>query len=363
MLVCNSSGAAVDAQASHKKDLAFGETNNKRKRNMPFFWRRSILAASGILLGTGVFLVSDAAMAQPYPSHPVKIVVPFPAGGSNDIIARILAQKLTERNGQTFLVENRGGAGGNIGADAVASSDPDGYTLLLTAPPPLTPNIALYKKLRFDPPKAFAPVALVASVPIVLVVHPSIGARTVKELVALAKANPGTLNFGSSGNGSTNHLAGELLKSMTGINIVHIPYKGAAPGMNDLIAGHIPMMFDNMPGVLPQVQGKFINAIAVAGASRASAMPEVPTVAESGVPGFEAFSWFGLVAPARTPAPVLAKLEGEVEAILKMPDVQKRFTELGAEPGTISDKAFETFLAEETTKWTKIIQASGATME
>jgi tripartite-type tricarboxylate transporter receptor subunit TctC len=336
---------------------------NKRKRNMQPFWRRSILVASGIVFCAGVFLLGDAAMAQPYPSHPVKIVVPFPAGGSNDIIARILAQKLTERNGQTFLVENRGGAGGNIGAEAVASSDPDGYTLLLTAPPPLTTNVALYKKLPFDPPKAFAPVALVASVPIVLVVHPSIGARTVKELVALARANPGTLNFGSSGNGSTNHLAGELLKSMTDIKIVHVPYKGAAPAMNDLIAGHIPMMFDNMPGVLPQVQGKFINAIAVAGASRASALPDVPTVAESGVPGFEAVSWFGLVAPAKTPAPVLAKLESEVDTILRMPDVQKRFTELGAEPGTISGKAFEKFLADETAKWSKIIQASGATME
>jgi tripartite-type tricarboxylate transporter receptor subunit TctC len=329
----------------------------KRKRNMPPFCRRSILAACCALLFGG------AAMAEPYPSHPVKIVVPYPAGGSNDIIARILAQKLTERNGQPFLVENRGGASGNIGAEAVASSDPDGYTLLLTAPPPLTTNTALYKNLKFDPSRAFAPVSLVASVPIVLVVHPSVAARTVKELVALAKAKPGTLDFGSSGNGSTNHLAGELLKSMTGIDIVHVPYKGAAPAMNDLIGGHIPMMFDNMPAVLPQVQSHVINAIAVAGANRASAMPDVPTVAESGVSGFEASSWFGLVAPAKTPAPVLAKLEGEVEAVLKMPEVQKRLTELGAEPGTISGDAFGKYLADETVKWAKIIRASGVTMD
>lgn len=323
---------------------------------MQLLCRRSVLVAGcALLFGT-------AAMAQGYPSHPVKIVVPFPAGGSNDIIARILAQKLTERNGQTFLVENRGGAGGNIGADAVASSDPDGYTLLLTAPPSLTTNVALYKDLKFDPAKAFAPVSLVASVPIVLMVHPSVEAKNVGELVALAKAKPGSLSFGSSGNGSTNHLAGELLKSMTGINIVHVPYRGAAPAMNDLIAGHIPFMFDNMPAVLPQVQGKFVNAIAVAGAARASALPDVPTVAESGIPGFEASAWFGLVAPAKTPAPVLAKLQADVDAILKMPDIQKRFAELGAEPGAISGEAFGKFLADETEKWTKIIRESGATM-
>ncbi len=325
---------------------------------MPPFRRRAILVACCAILSGG------AAIAEPsYPSHPVKIVVPFPAGGSNDIVARILAQKLTERDGQTFLVENRGGAGGNIGSDAVAASEPDGYTLLLTAPPPLTINIALYKDLKYDPAKAFAPVALVASVPIVLAVHPSLGVKNVRELVAFAKAKPGVLNFGSSGNGSTNHLAGELLKSMTGIDIVHIPYKGAAPAMNDLIAGHIPMMFDNIPAVLPQVQGKFINAIAVAGAQRASALPDVPTVAESGVPGFEASAWFGLVAPANTPAAVLAKLEGDVDAILKMPDVQKRFSELGAEPGTLSGEAFGKFLAEETAKWTRIIRESGAKMD
>jgi tripartite-type tricarboxylate transporter receptor subunit TctC len=318
--------------------------------------RRALLVVLSALLFGGT------ATAQDYPSRPVKIVVPFPAGGSNDIIARILAQKLGERTGQTFLIENRGGAGGNIGADAVATSEPDGYTLLLTAPPPLTINAALYKSLPYDPAKAFAPISLVASVPIVLAVNPSVEANNVGELIALAKAKPGTLNFGSSGNGSTNHLAGELLKSMTGINIVHLPYRGAAPAMNDLIAGHIPMMFDNIPAVLPQVQGKAIKAIAVAGAKRASALPDVPTVAESGVPGFEASAWFGLVAPAKTPAPVLAKLEGEVDAILKMPDVQKRFTELGAEPGNISGTAFGQFLAEETAKWTKIIQSSGATI-
>ena len=335
------------------------------------FCRRSTLIACGIAMfaGSALSLAGSAwlagdALAENYPSHAVKIVVPFPAGGSNDIIARVVAQKLSERNnGQTFYVENRGGAGGNIGAEAVASSDPDGYTLLLTAPPPLTINAALYRDLRYDPTVAFAPVGLMASVPIVLAVHPSLGIANVKELITLAKAKPGTLFFGSSGNGSTNHLAGELLKSMTGIDIVHVPYKGAAPAMNDLVAGHIPMMFDNIPAVLPQVKGKNINAIAVAGSKRAGALRDVPTVAESGVPGFEASAWFGLVAPAKTPAPVLAKLEGDIDAILKMPDVQKRFDELGAELGTVSGPAFGKFLAEETAKWTKIIRESGAKVD
>jgi len=319
-------------------------------------WRRTFLAACAAVLFSG------SAGAQDYPSRPVKIIVPFPAGGSNDIIARIVAQKLTERNGQTFLVENRGGAGGNIGAETVATAEPDGYTLLLTAPPPLTINGSLYKKLPFDPAKAFAPVALIASVPIVLVVNPSVPAKNVGELIALAKAKPGTLNFGSSGIGSTNHLAGELLKSVAGIDIVHVPYRGAAPAMNDLLAGQIPFMFDNMPAVLPQVQGKAINAIAVAGARRAEALPDVPVVAET-IPGFEASSWFGLVAPAKTPRPALAKLSGELEAILKMADVKKRLAELGAEPGTVFGEAFGQFMTDETAKWGKIIKASGATVD
>ena len=322
-----------------------------------------LLSRRSLLVASSAAMLGSAALAQNYPARPVKIVVPFPPGGSNDIVARVIAQKLTERSGQTFIVENRAGAGGNIGAEAVATAEPDGYTLLLAAPPPLTVNAALYKNLKFDPAKAFAPVSLVATVPIVLAVHPSVGVKNVAELLALAKAKPGTLNFGSSGNGSTNHLAGELLKSMARIDLVHVPYKGAAPAMNDLVAGHIPMMFDNMPAVLPQVKGRKIIAIAVAGATRASAMPEVPTVAESGVAGFDASSWFGLVAPAGTPATVLAKLVGEIDAILKLPDVQLRFEQLGAQPGTVSEAAFGRFLADETTKWAKIILESGAKVD
>jgi tripartite-type tricarboxylate transporter receptor subunit TctC len=315
-----------------------------------------------LLAVCGAVLFCGFALAQEYPSHPVRIVVPFPAGGSNDIIARIVAQKLTERFGRSFFVENRGGAGGNIGAEAVATSEADGYTLLLTAPPPLTINKSLYKNLPFDPARSFAPVALIASVPIVLVVHPSMGVKNVAELVALARAKPGKLNFGSSGIGSTNHLAGELLKTVAGIDIVHIPYKGAAPAMNDLLAGTIPMMFDNMPAVLPQVQGGSIDAIAVAGEKRADALPDVPTVAET-LPGFVASAWFGLVAPAKTPAPIREILIKELDGILKLPDVRKRFSDLGAEPGSFAGDAFGSFLADETVKWAKIIQASGATTD
>lgn len=294
-----------------------------------------------------------------FPTKSVKIVVPFPPGGSNDVIARVLAQRLSEQTGQPFIVDNRGGAAGNIGADAVAKADPDGYTLLLTASPPLTSNVALYEPMPFDPAKAFAPVSLVASVPIILVTHPSMGATNVKDIVAQAKAKPGAINFGSSGKGSTNHLAGELLKSRSNIDIVHVPYKGAAPALNDLLAGHIPMMFDNLPALVPHIRSKAILPVAVAGASRVKSLPEVPTVAEAGLAGFNASAWFGLVAPARTPAPVLAKLQADVEAALKNPDLRKRFEELGAEPGTLSGEAFRRFMNDETVQWVKIIKAAG----
>jgi tripartite-type tricarboxylate transporter receptor subunit TctC len=303
------------------------------------------------------------AAAQSYPIRTVHVVVPYPAGGSNDIIARILAQKLFESFGQQVVVENRGGANGNVGAAVVAASPPDGYTLLLTAPGPLTANAKLYRNLPFDPDKDFAPIALVASVPIVLMVNPALPVKTVEELIALAKEKPGAINFGSSGNGSTNHLAGELFKSMAHINIVHVPYKGAAPAMNDLLGGHIPMLFDNMPAVLPQVQSGRVRALAVAGMTRARALPALPTVAESGLPGFEASAWFGLVAPAATPAPVLTRITHDVMEILQTPEIDQRFKELGAEPGTLSGAAFGAFLRSETVKWSKVIEQSGAKLD
>ncbi len=309
---------------------------------------------------TVLLSLAASPQAQDYPNRTVKIVVPYPPGGSNDVIARILAQRQSEDLKQQFIVENRAGANGNVGAASVATGDADGYTLFLTAPGPLTINQTLYSKLGFDPSKDFAPIALVASVPIVLMVHPDMKAANVKELIAIAQAQPGKLNFGSSGIGSTNHLAGELLKNMGKVDMVHVAYKGAAPAMNDLIAGHIPIMFDNMPAALPQVAGNKVRALAVAGDKRAAAMPNVPTVAESGLPGFEASAWFGLVAPAKTPPAVLAKLTDAVNKALKSPDVVKRFQDLGAEPGTSSGADYGALLQAETKKWADVIKASGA---
>jgi len=320
--------------------------------------------ALGLTIGlTLALLPASPAAAASFPEKPVRIVVPFPAGGSNDVIARLVGAKLGEQWGQTVVIENRGGGGGNIGADAVARSAPDGTTLLLTAPGPLAINQALYAKLSFDPGKDFAPVALIASVPIVLAVHPDVKAKTVGELVALAKAAPGTMNFGSSGNGSTNHLAGELFKARAGIDIVHIPYRGAAPAMNDLIAGQIQMMFDNMPAIRPQVIGGTIRGVAVAGAARSSLFPDLPTMTEAGVADFEASSWFGMVAPAATPPEVLSQLTASVGKVLQDPDVVKRLAEIGAEPGALSGAAFGAFLRSETEKWGKVATSAGVKLD
>ena len=303
------------------------------------------------------------AFAQDYPNRPVRIIVPYPAGGSNDIAARIVAQKLSEKHQKQFLVENRGGGGGNIGMEAVATSAPDGYTLLLSAPGPLTANFALFKNLPVNPSTAFAPIALVGSTPILVVAHPSFPAKNGTELVALAKAKPGSINYGSQGNGSSSHLATELLKYMTGINLLHVPYRGAAPAMNDLVAGHVPMLMDSMPGVISQVKAGTIKPLAIGSLKRSKLLPDVATVDESMAKGYEALAWYGLVAPAGTPAPVLDLLSKDVAEILKMPDVITRFDELGIDPGTVTGAAFGTFLKNETAKWTKVIEVSGARVD
>jgi tripartite-type tricarboxylate transporter receptor subunit TctC len=298
--------------------------------------------------------------AQNYPERVVRIVNPYPPGGSVDVMARILAQKLSDNLGQQFIVENRAGGGGNTGSDFVAKAEPDGYTLLFTAPGPLTVNQTLYSKLSFDPAKDFAPIALFATAPIVLIVNPAVPANDVRQLIALAKKEPGKINFASAGNGTTNHLSGELFKSMAQIDIVHVPYRGAGPAMNDLVGGHVQMFFDLMPVVLPQIAAGKVRALANAGARRPAALPNVPTVAEQGLAGFDASSWYGLVAPAKTPEPVLAKLRDEVAKALKAPDMVARIHELGSEPGTAFGKDFGTFMAAETGKWAEVIRASGA---
>jgi tripartite-type tricarboxylate transporter receptor subunit TctC len=298
--------------------------------------------------------------AQNYPERVVRIVNPYPPGGSVDVMARILAQKLSDNLGQQFIVENRSGGGGNTGSDFVAKAEPDGYTLLFTAPGPLTVNQTLYSKLSFDPATDFAPIALFATAPIVLIVNPAVPANDVQGLIALAKKEPGKINFASAGNGTTNHLSGELFKSMAQIDIVHVPYRGAGPAMNDLVGGHVQMFFDLMPVVLPQIAAGKVRALANAGIRRPAALPNVPTVAEQGLAGFDASSWYGLVAPAKTPEPVLAKLRDEVAKALKAPDMVARMHELGSEPGTAFGKDFGAFLAAETRKWADVIRASGA---
>jgi tripartite-type tricarboxylate transporter receptor subunit TctC len=299
-------------------------------------------------------------VAQNYPERVVRIVNPYPPGGSVDVMARILAQKLSDNLGQQFIVENRSGGGGNTGSDFVAKAEPDGHTLLFTAPGPLTVNQTLYSKLSFDPATDFAPIALFATAPIVLIVNPAVPAKDVRELIALAKKEPGKINFASAGNGTTNHLSGELFKSMAQVDIVHVPYRGAGPAMNDLVGGHVQMFFDLMPVVLPQIAAGKVRALANAGARRPAALPNVPTVAEQGLAGFDASSWYGLVAPAKTPEAVLAKLREEVAKALKAPDMVARIHELGSEPGTVSGKDFGAFLAAETRKWADVIRTSGA---
>jgi len=307
-----------------------------------------------------LLVLTMQATAEHYPDRVVRIVNPYPPGGSVDVMARILAQKLLDNLGQQFIVENRSGGGGNTGSDYVAKAEPDGYTLLFTAPGPLTVNQTLYTKLAFDPAEDFAPIALFATAPIVLIVNPAVPANNVQELIALAKKEPGKINFASAGNGTTNHLSGELFKSRADIDIVHVPYRGAGPAMNDIVGGHVQMFFDLMPVVLPQIATGKVRALANAGAKRPSALPDVPTIAEQGLAGFDASSWYGLVAPARTPEPVLAKLRDEVAKALKAPDMIARIHELGSEPGTVFGSDFGAFMAAETRKWADVIRTSGA---
>ena len=304
---------------------------------------------------------SGRAAAQPaWPDRPVRVVVPFPPGGSNDIVARLLCEVLRERTGQPWIVENRSGAGGNVGADSVAKAAPDGTTLLLTAPGPLTINNALFPSMPYVAARDLAPLALVATVPIVLMTGPELPARDVPGLIALAKAQPGRIAFGSSGNGSTNHLAGELFRSMAGIDIVHVPYRGAAPAMTDLVGGQIGMMFDNLPAVLPQVRDGRVRALAVAGGKRAAALPEVPTMAEAGLPGFEAEAWFGLAGPIGMAPPLRARVEALVTEALRDAGLRAKLAAAGAEPGSLAGEGFAAFLGRERATWARVIEASGA---
>jgi tripartite-type tricarboxylate transporter receptor subunit TctC len=302
------------------------------------------------------------ASAQNYPSRSITIVIPFPAGGSADTLARLIGAKLSESLGQAVVVENKPGAGGNLGTDAVAKAAPDGYTLLLT-PSSIAIAPALYTKLPFDPIKDFAPVTLVGSIPMVVVVYPEFPPKTLLELIALAKAKPGEISYASAGNGSTNHLAVELFKIKTGIDMLHIPYRGNPLAIVDVIAGRVPVFFDFVLTGLPHVREGKVRALAVTGAHRSSVMPDVPTVAEAGVPGFEASTWFGVYAPAGTKPAIVEKLNTEILAVLAMPAIRDRLTGLGVDILAEGPQGLAALTKSDLEKWGPIVQKAGVKLD
>ncbi|HLX22208.1 MAG TPA: tripartite tricarboxylate transporter substrate binding protein [Usitatibacter sp.] len=305
-------------------------------------------------------MLSFHAGAMPYPTKPIHFVVPYPAGGPLDAVARLLGQRVSERLKQPVIVENKPGAGGNIGADFVAKSPADGYTILMGAVATHAINPTLYASIPYDAEKDFRPVTQLASTPNVLVVNPSLPVHDVREFIAYAKANPGKLNFGSGSTGSAGHLAGELFKSMAGVEMTHVPYKGAAPAMNDLVSGQINLMFDNLASSLAQVKAGRIRALAVTTASRSPLAPELPTIAESGLPGFDISTWFGLFVPAGTPVEVVEVLHDEFNRALSDPGIREKMLALGAEPAGSTPAQFAAYIRSESAKYARIIKASGA---
>jgi tripartite-type tricarboxylate transporter receptor subunit TctC len=320
---------------------------------------RSAFLSALLVAAIGTAAAADTA----FPTRPIRLIVGYPPGGSTDIAARLVAQKLTPVFGQTVVVDNRAGASGTIAASIVASAEPDGHTLSFAA----SPEAAIYRALMKNPPydslKDFQPVTLVGRVPFMLVVHPSVSANSVKELVALAKAKPGTINFASFGSGTSNHLVGEAFRAATGIDIVHIPYKGSAPAIADLLGGQVQMTFDAVPVVLPQVKAGKLKALAVATAKRSPLAPNVPTMDESGVPGFTGGTWFGVLAPARTPAAIVDRLSREISAVLRAPDVAQTFNDRGIEPVGNTPAEFRAFIESETKRWLKVAQDAGVKPE
>jgi tripartite-type tricarboxylate transporter receptor subunit TctC len=323
-------------------------------------FRRSVAFLALLALPLVLLVDPTPAHAQAFPNKPVRLVVPFPPGGPLDTVGRALAQKLTEAWGQSVIVDNRPGAGGNIGADLVAKAAPDGYTVVMGALSTHAVNPSLYAKMPYDAIKDFAPITLVAITPNVLVANPSLPVNSVRELVAYAKANPGTLAFGSGSNGSAGHLAGELFKADTGTDLLHVPFKGAAPAMQALLSGDIQLMFDNLASASAQVKAGKLKALAVTTARRSPLAPDLPTMAESGVPGFDISTWFGLLAPAGTPPEIVGRWNAEVGRILRTPDMRERLTAMGAEPAPDSPAEFAQFIASEAAKYARIVKVSGA---
>ena len=315
-----------------------------------------------LLLAAAAALFLSAALAQEWPAKPVRIIVPFPAGGSADLMPRVVGEKLAQKWGQPVIVDNRPGAAGNIGADAVFRSEPDGYTLMSSPPPPLVINKLLYPKLSYDPDQ-FVPISVIGAIPNVLLVHPQVGANSVAELISIAKQNPGKLNYASQGNGTTSHLTAELFKTMAGgLQITHIPYKGTAPALTDLIAGQVDMMCDNLGVSLPHVRSGKLKALAVASKRRFPGLPNVPALAET-LPGFESIAWFGIVAPPKTSPAIAERVASGVQEALKMPDVQKRLADLSAEPMGLGPGETAVFMRQEVERWGAVIRAAHVKVE
>ncbi len=317
-----------------------------------------------VAAATFVFAGSAAAQgAANYPNKPIKIVVPFPPGGATDIFARTVGAELQKTWGQPVIIENKAGGGGSPGADSVAKSAPDGYTLVMGTVGTHAINMSLYAKMPYDAVKDFEPIVLVAGVPNILVVHPSVNVKSVSELTALAKAMPGKLNVASSGNGTSIHLAAELYKQMAGVDILHVPYKGSSPAVTDLLGGQVQLMFDNMPSALPHAKAGKLRALAVTSLKRSPALPDVPTMDEEGLKGFDATSWFGLLAPAGTPKDIIVKINAASVKALGSPEMRERLAAQGADPVGNTSEQFSAFIKAEIDKWAKIVKASGARVD
>jgi tripartite-type tricarboxylate transporter receptor subunit TctC len=310
-----------------------------------------------ILAALALAAAALGASAQTWPTKPIRILTPAPPGGTTDFLARLFTQN---RFGQPIIVEAKPGASGNIATDVVAKSAPDGHTLLLGAPGSLAINISLFKKLPFDPQKDLAPIVLVASLPLLVAVHPSVPAANIRELIALLKANPEKYSYGTPGPGTPQHLSTEMFKSMTGTQIQHVPYKGSGPVVNDLLGGQIQVAFEAVVSLQPHVEAGKLRALAVTGAERSSSMPKIPTVAESGVPGFEASAWYGVVGPAGIPGETVSRLNSEMRRILDQPETKARLAAIGSGPVHGSAENFGAFIRAETVKWAKVIKESGA---